>query len=339
MVTGATLFTGGGGVDIGMRSAGIEVVYGCEYDDDIAAVAQANGVPVTVGDVLDINPHDLPLFDVLHASPPCPNFSVAKRDRGETAHDLALARKIADIVLLTSPDVFTLENVPAYRDSQSFQHIVRRLAARGYMLQWSLINAADFGVPQTRRRLWLRAVRDRLLSPLPAPVPWVGWYAAIEDLLPTLPESQFAPWQMARLPEHLRTLLLPATGHSNQEDGGLPRHAGEPAQTIRAQRQGLARAFIVDDQNNGSPSASGGRGLTIRNSQEPTFTVSATQTRRSIRAMVTGRVVAMTPRALARFQSFPDWYALPPSNQLACRIIGNAVPPLLYQRVIKGMVL
>ena len=55
-----------------------------------------------------------------------------------------------------------------------------------------------------------------------------------------------------------------------------------------------------------------------------------------------GRVVAMTPRCLARFQSFPDSYILPDpnwltgANDLACRVIGNAVPPLLYQRVIEA---
>jgi DNA (cytosine-5)-methyltransferase 1 len=44
----------------------------------------------------------------------------------------------------------------------------------------------------------------------------------------------------------------------------------------------------------------------------------------------------MTPRALARFQSFPDWYELPERASLACRIIGNAVPPLLMQRVMEA---
>lgn len=171
---GGTLFTGGGGADLGLQAAGVEVVYGIEYDPDIAAVAQANGLPVTVGDIMAVNPHDLPYLDVIHASPPCPNFSVAKAGATETPHDLALARKVADIVLLTSPVFFTLENVPAYRDSQSFQHIVTRLARRGYMLAWSIVNAADYGVPQTRRRLWLRASRVGLLPPLPAPEPWVG---------------------------------------------------------------------------------------------------------------------------------------------------------------------
>jgi DNA (cytosine-5)-methyltransferase 1 len=54
------------------------------------------------------------------------------------------------------------------------------------------------------------------------------------------------------------------------------------------------------------------------------------------RALVPHRVVKMTPRALARFQSFPDWYELPEHNALACKIIGNAVPPLLMRRVMEA---
>ena len=332
---GGTLFTGGGGADLGLQAAGVEVVLGIEYDAEIAAVARNNGLPVEVGDILDLNPHALPYLDFIHASPPCPNFSVAKAGRSETAHDLALARKVADIVLLTSPAVFTLENVPAYRDSRSFQHIVNRLARRGYFVDWQIVNAADFGVPQTRRRLWLRAARAGLLPPLPPPVAWVGWYAAIEDLLPTLPESAFAPWQLARLPEKVKSGLYGAGGFDNSV---VYADRAMPSFTITAnQNQAQLRAFIVDDQGNGTPGPN--RGLTIRDAASPVFTISTTQTKRSLRAQLAGgRVVAMTPRCMARFQSFPDWYKLPERNALACRAIGNAVPPLLMQQIAAGLV-
>jgi len=44
----------------------------------------------------------------------------------------------------------------------------------------------------------------------------------------------------------------------------------------------------------------------------------------------------MTPRALARFQTFPDWYELPDTKSLACRIIGNAVPPLAMKKWVQA---
>ena len=338
MTTGATLFTGFGGVDIGMHAAGVEVVYGLEYQDDIAAVARANGFPVTVADILDVDPASVPCVDVLHASPPCPNFSVAKQGRAETPHDLALAQRLADIVTTTRPAIFTLENVMAYVHSQSFHIIVTALSRAGYMLRWQNVNAADMGVPQKRRRLWLRAVRDDLLPELPAPDPWRGWYDAIVDLIPGLPESEFAPWQLSAMREPYCSLLVGAGGYDSI---AVHRRKERPAFTVTANHNQATqiKAFIVDDQNTGDPDANGERGLTIRDNDAPMFTVSATQTKRSIRAWLSqGRVVAMTPRCLARFQSFPDWYALPENNTLACRGIGNAVPPLLYEKMLRQMI-
>ena len=55
------------------------------------------------------------------------------------------------------------------------------------------------------------------------------------------------------------------------------------------------------------------------------------------KAYTRGRVVAMTPRCLARFQSFPDSYELPESKTLAAKGIGNAVAPLMYQRILEGL--
>ena len=54
--------------------------------------------------------------------------------------------------------------------------------------------------------------------------------------------------------------------------------------------------------------------------------------------LASGRVVKMTPRALARFQSFPDNYALPDRASLACCILGNAAPPLLMRAVVLPLI-
>jgi len=70
-----------------------------------------------------------------------------------------------------------------------------------------------------------------------------------------------------------------------------------------------------------------------READEPCLTVRKPTGGNNLKG-VTRRVVQMTPRALARFQTFPDWYELPDSKSLACRIIGNAVPPLLMQKCL-----
>jgi DNA (cytosine-5)-methyltransferase 1 len=414
MSTFGSLFTGFGGADIGAAAAGFTPLWGVEYDADIAGVANANlGGHVRVADVLDCNPCDFAPVDLLHASPPCPNFSVAKAGREETAHDMALADKVAEFIRVLHPRFVTIENVPQYVKAHSYKRIMKALADMGYMYDVQVLNSADFGVSQTRKRLIVRAVMGAFPPALPRPVPWVGWYAAIEDILHTLPESRFAEWQLKRLPESLKSTFM--SEEANTSAAPVIKGVDAPAMTIHASyvkkivlpkafiaggantsdEQAAAgvgvgdadepvrcvatngarwRALLVDGQQT-NPSSDGVRVLNTRRDAEPAITINASQYKGAHVALLiesknsnqewavglrnhdapaltvvtddrpshapkgwlsTGRVVQMTPRALARFQSFPDWYQLPDKRSLACRGIGNAVPPLMYQRITEG---
>lgn len=101
--------------------------------------------------------------DYLHASPVCANFSqahTAKAGKGiETADDLTAALAVAEAIRQLQPRVFTLENVPRYSNSQSFSIILQVLESEGYFVNYSVVNMADFGLPQARRRLVLIASR------------------------------------------------------------------------------------------------------------------------------------------------------------------------------------
>jgi DNA (cytosine-5)-methyltransferase 1 len=319
VTTYASLFTGGGGADIGAREAGMSLAWGVEFEPAIAEVANVNlGNHVKVANILDCDPFHFERVDILHASPPCPNFSIAKAGATETALDVALALKVAQFVTVLRPPIFTIENVPAYQRSKSWGIISQALWGAGYWLSVDIVNAVNYGVPQTRQRMIVRAVRGGYALPLPAPVAWHGWYDAIADLLPGLPSGQFAPWQLARLPEVLKTTLVSGEAVAGGECFWR------------------TRSFILDSQVSGTAGA--GRPPTSRLGGDPVFTITAgTGTRRSVRAFADGRVTAISPRCLARFQSFPDWYQLPESRILASKIIGNAVPPLLYRRIIEQM--
>jgi DNA (cytosine-5)-methyltransferase 1 len=260
-----------------------------------------------IAPVQDVDYSALPAVDWLHASPPCPNFSVAKDDAAETKLDIEMAQATAHAIQEQQPPVFSLEQVYGYRESVSFALIVQALHALHYDVQWWHLNAADYGVPQTRRRLILVARRDGYVVRPAAThcqgghndmfgglLPWVGWYEAIADLVDTLPDSEFAPWQLARLPtdaRHAARAVLVRSDNSKQEWGNQFRDSNDPIASVTSGQQ--PKAYV-------------------------------------------GRVVKMTPRALARFQSFPDRYELPERNALACKIIGNAVPPLLMRRVMEA---
>lgn len=333
------LFGGFGGVEIGMMSAGVMPVWSIEYDPQIAAVAQGNlKHKVIVADVLDVAPYTVESVDILHASPPCPNFSQAKANGKEAALDIALATKIAQFVKILKPRIFTLENVRMYRKSQSWQIIRDALYEAGYWMDVANVNTADLGVPQTRKRMIVRAIQGCMVPYLPEPEPWQGWYQAIEDLIPDLPDSQFAPWQVARLPDELKTFLL-MTGNTNTYDfdchpgkGALTVH--QPANTVTSQ---IPKALIVGGQYQ-TPNNGNDRVVQNKTPDSPIWTITANEHGDTRAWLSQGRIVAMTPRALARFQSFPDWHSLPDSNTLACRGIGNAYPPLAYQKIIAGLV-
>jgi len=314
------LFSGFGGVEIGMLQAGITPAWAIEKEPEIAAVAQANfDHKIIVADILSIDPALLEKVDLVHASPPCLSFSIANAGALETEADLAMARKVAEFVRVQKPRFFTLENVRLYRKSESWLKIILpALFEGGYMVDASVLCAADFGVPQERWRFIVRAVRGGFVPWLPPAEPWRGWYQAVEDLMPGLPDGRFSDWQMAAMPEHLKTIIV--------------------AMSNMLARNEPPRAFIVDCQYGGD-SKKEMRGLTIRTDGQPIFTITAGQNRRPIRAQLsTGRIVSMTPLALAQFQSFPRWYKLPENKILACKGIGNAMPALWYRKLAEGLI-
>jgi DNA (cytosine-5)-methyltransferase 1 len=418
MKTFASMFTGGGLADIGAIAAGYKPIWGIEIDPEIADIASLNlGHQVICKSVLDVDPSTLERPDILWASPVCVNFSVAKTNAQELEVDRATASQTANFIAVLRPKVFILENVRGYKRSESLQVIKDTLAELGYGVDEQVVNAAEFGVPQTRHRLILRAVLDGTPPALPPKLPksqWVGWYEAIADLTPELPEAKLAQWQISRLPESLVELLaerqtqavLVESKNANQQYGDGLRDANEPATTVitdhkpshlpkallvnRNQSErgdlwregcrasytvcaagscGRTRAVLIDTKQSirestareagepcytiqanalrrpctspmallvsGTPNRS--EDVSFRESGEPALTVTKSRDRQVSKVVEGARVVRITPRALARFQTLPDSYSLPEKAQLACKIIGNGVPCLLAEAIVRQL--
>lgn len=347
MTTIGTLFSGGEGVGVGARNAGLSHLWGVEWDDDIASVARMNGFNTITGDVRDVELMcSLPRPDVIHASPVCKNASNAKADGEESPEDIETADAVCAYINHFKPSIFTLENVWGYRTFTAFAHIIEALNANKYRVDYWHLMAADYGVPQTRQRLILvarlngkpikphatHAKADKLTPMFDSRLPWVGWYKAIEDLIDTLPESSFEQWQLDRLPKEIIDTFI-FDGHSGFcGDEATARVSTEPCMSIMSTSRGNAgfRAFIVEGANGSHPDIS-------RFECDPITTITQSEYKTARRAWMTcGRTVKMTVKTFSRFQSFPDWYVLPIDYRLACTVIGNAVPPLLYQRVIEA---
>lgn len=326
-----TLFAGGGGMDIALKLAGINPIGGIEYDERIANVAIKNGFHITIANILDCKPSDYKTPDFLHASPPCPNFSTAKTNAEETPLDISLANKIVEFLTAWQPKYFTLENVWGYRKSKSWGIIVNALYRLGYGVTVDHINFADYGVPQSRKRMIVRAIKGAVFMPyLPPKQVRIGWYEAVKDLIPTFERDSFADWQIDRLPEMYQDCLV--EGRAGGKRDLIAKSVNDPSMTITTSSEGnVYRCFLVDGAN-----ASGE--IAVRKGGEPIYTITSSMYKAPVRFQSEGNVYRLSPRALARLQTFPDSYQLPESKTLACRIIGNAVPPVGMAHIIKSMI-
>jgi DNA (cytosine-5)-methyltransferase 1 len=338
--TFTALFAGGGGADLGAIAAGLEPCESVEYDPAIAEVHKANiNGKMHVANILDCDPYRFEKPDILHASPVCKQFSTANANKGEAQLDIDCARKVAEFIQVLQPKHFTLENVEAYRKSKSFHLIVEMLHKLGYFCNWQVLNAADFGVPQSRRRLILIAVKDGFIPSLPPKEKHIGWYEAIADCVHDLPDSKLADWQLKALPDEISDHLFLSQQYNNFEAGrnvyAVDRKS--PSFTLTSTNSAHPlKAILIE--NTGARSD---RELQTRAADEPCWTLRAMGQDghyHRANALLNARIVALDIACLARLQSFPDNYQWSGKKSLDGKIIGNSVPPLMYQKILQAII-
>lgn len=171
------LFCGAGGLSFGLKKAGINVRAGVDFDAACEYPYEANlGKGKFIQrDVTQLGANEIVpyfrngAFSLLAGCAPCQPFSTLRNgtDR-EKSDKWPLLNEFSRLVRDGRPDFVTMENVPALRAQSIFQQFVERLTREGYVVSHHIVNAADYGVPQRRKRLVLLASRFgkiRLLSP------------------------------------------------------------------------------------------------------------------------------------------------------------------------------
>ena len=114
-------------------------------------------------DAREIRPEELPKFDLICAGFPCQSFSVAGRRAGFGDARGTLFFEIARLAEARRPKYLLLENVPGllnHNRGQTFARILGTLSDLGYSIEWSVLNSKHFGVPQSRRRLFIICYLD-----------------------------------------------------------------------------------------------------------------------------------------------------------------------------------
>lgn len=336
-----TLFSGIGGADVGLQQAGFDLCWAIERDPIAAGIyAQNFNHPPIVTDIRQVSPSDLDSIDLLWASPPCQQASDA-RNKNLPRHEGAdLGYEVVRFLKTLTPKFFCLENVPGYKREPAFGAIVECLNTLGYWTNWSVLNAADYGVPQARKRLILRAIRGGWLPELPLKQNWKGWYEAIADLVPDLPETELAPWQVGALQRNGFSFLPAAIsgGNLTQRNGKRKvwKNFTEPYWVVCCRGQDrllVPREGARNYKEKGLKQIPGDRPApTIRAMGHDGHCY-------QFNAIVDTKVLRVTPRCYARFQAFPDSFVLPDRPVAAIKGIGNAVPCLLAKTVVEGFVI
>lgn len=165
VVTFIDLFAGMGGTRVGFESACLNVgvksecVFTSEIKEHAVDVYQKNFIGSDIhGDITKIKLNDIPKFDYLLAGFPCQPFSVAGKRQGLLDDRGTLFFTILEIIKDKKPQGFLLENVEGLvkdNDGKTLALIESSLMDLGYQVSWRVLNSADFGVPQQRKRLYI----------------------------------------------------------------------------------------------------------------------------------------------------------------------------------------
>ncbi len=164
-LTAVSLYSGAGGFDLGFKRAGFNIAWANDLDGfAVATYADLVGDHVVPGSVDVVSTPALGSADVVIGGPPCQGFSVAGKqnpDDGRSRHVFRFLEVIGDV----SPQAFVMENVSALATGDRWSSIRDELIrvsenGLGYRTHLLILNASDFGVAQSRRRMFLVGFRD-----------------------------------------------------------------------------------------------------------------------------------------------------------------------------------
>lgn len=130
--------------------------------------------PKNFGDCTKINPEEIPDFDLLTGGFPCQSFSVAGKGLGELDTRGTLFNEIIRIAEIKQPKYMLLENVKGLTNKKhkaTFDKILSELKRIGYNVNWKVLNSKNYGIPQSRDRVWFMCTRKDLNLNIEFPQP------------------------------------------------------------------------------------------------------------------------------------------------------------------------
>jgi DNA (cytosine-5)-methyltransferase 1 len=170
--TVAGLFSGCGGLDLGFINAGFEVIWANDFFKEAVETYKKNiGDHIVLGDITQISSDDIPdNFDVLLGGFPCQGFSIANIKRSMKDERNFLYKEMLRIIKDKKPKYFVAENVKGLLSMQKgkvIEMILSDFKELGYDVDYKLLKASEYGVPQHRERVVIIGNRLGLNNPFP----------------------------------------------------------------------------------------------------------------------------------------------------------------------------
>lgn len=331
------LFAGCGGMSRGFQDSGrFRSIFAVESDRDAAETYELN-----FGDHVACSPiEDVASFksaDLIIGGPPCQGFSPLNRD-AVGFERRGLWREYLRALRQARPRAFVMENVPELLRSEEYGEFRRRAEDLGFKMEGRILNAADYGVPQRRRRaIAIGVLANSVPWPLPTHAeiadgtsaesrkPWVTFRQAVAGL-PLRPDGK--RWHRRRNPR----------SESVRRYKAVPRDGGDRfAMQRNLDRAGLGHLVprCWREKPTGTTDVFGRLWW-----DRPAYTI-----RTEFYKPEKGRYLhpsahrPITLREAARCMSFPDDFVFPEHQAMTsvARQIGNAVPPLLAQRIAESL--
>ena len=344
------LFSGAGGMTLGFTCEfgnPFAPVWANDYDESAAATYNENfGGHCVVGDIVTLlkdSNVEIPKADVVIGGPPCQGFSLLNKERDNDPRK-HLWRPFMDVVEMSGADAFVIENVPQILGSSEHEGIVRAAERLGFEVVSAKLCAADYGVPQVRRRAFI--VGSRLGDPalvFPPPKTHRPPGRQCEPHETALPLWRTVRDAVGELPAPQGTAARGVPPPLDLHFGRTPT-AKSFARYKAIPNEGMNRFDLQRLAPELTPGCwvrktSGGTDLFGRLWWDrPAFTI-----RTEFYKPEKGRYLhpqqhrPITPREAARFQSFPDSFRFRGSKNEIARQIGNAVPPLLAAAVARSV--
>ncbi len=180
-----SLFAGAGGMDIGLEQSGMKVIWANDFDKDACETYKMwSDATVVHGDVASIDFSEVPYADIIVGGFPCQGFSLAGPRKADDSRN-KLYKHFVRAVEEKKPYAFIAENVKGILTlggGAILEAIVQDFREIGYNVEYKLLNASNYGVPQNRERVIFVGLQDDINLNFKFPEPLKGKVTLAEAL-------------------------------------------------------------------------------------------------------------------------------------------------------------